>query len=85
MERDMTFAVWVKDLRRAADLTQLELADAVHVSVAAVKNWERGATVPFPAVLTALNYLAHERGLDPPPLVDRRRGPLVEGLERMAA
>jgi transcriptional regulator with XRE-family HTH domain len=36
----------IKELRSAAGLTQLELANRLHVTPSAVYNWERGRNEP---------------------------------------
>ncbi|OZM56896.1 hypothetical protein CIB95_08995 [Lottiidibacillus patelloidae] len=46
-------------LRKARDMTQVELADHVHVSHQAVSKWERGDSLPDIATLVELSKLFH--------------------------
>lgn len=38
--------LYLKEVRKNADVTQQQLADALGVSLATVGNWERGVTYP---------------------------------------
>lgn len=40
------FGARIRSVRRAADITQERVAEALGVSVATVANWETGETVP---------------------------------------
>ncbi len=52
----------IAQLRKAKDMTQMELADQMFVSYQAVSNWERGNTMPiFPSDGTFANP-GRERG-----------------------
>lgn len=53
----MDFAQRLKNLRLEQNLTQQELADAVGVTVVAVRNWERGVKKP---AMDAIIALAHK-------------------------
>lgn len=62
------------DCRRAADLTQVQLAEKLNYSDKAVSKWERGESVPDITVLcelaklfgVTLDYLVTDRGGKPP-------------------
>ncbi|MGI6151208.1 MAG: helix-turn-helix domain-containing protein [Christensenellales bacterium] len=49
----------ISRMRKAANLTQMELADRMGVSFQAVSNWERGQTMPD---ISRLSELAHALG-----------------------
>lgn len=54
----------IRDLRKAAGLTQRELAERVNVTQGAVSNWERGKIRPlekwYPAIAEALGISVKE-------------------------
>ena len=55
MVRDrISFASRLKELRMIAHISQIELAEQLHVSRAAVANWETGRTRPDIANIPAL-------------------------------
>lgn len=47
----------IRDLRRAAGMTQVELASAVGVKQSTVAEWERGTSFPMASKLPALAAL----------------------------
>ncbi len=70
------------ECRRAAGLTQLQLAEKLNYSDKAVSKWERGESLPDVAVLcelakmygVTLDYLVSEHtGKKPKPAADKRR------------
>ena len=46
--------VRIADLRKSAGLTQLQLAETLHISHQAVSKWENGYSLPDPDYLVAL-------------------------------
>lgn len=44
----------IRDARRAADLTQIELAERLGVRQSAVSAWETGAAIPTPSMILKL-------------------------------
>ncbi len=64
---DRSFAELLQQYRRAAGLTQVELAELAHLSASTVSDLERGIAVPYARTLTlladALHLSAHERKL----------------------
>lgn len=60
----------IRRLRRVKDLTQMELAMLVGVSVTAVCEWERGAYSPCPGNAERLSYVLESD--------DREHGSLCE-------
>ena len=58
-------------LRKAKDMTQLELADKMLVSYQAVSNWERGASMPD---IGKLPELAEALGVSVDELLGSGRG-----------
>jgi len=53
-------AVDVKKIRHGVGLSQTEFADAVGISVATLRHWERGDRVPRGPALALLNLVARE-------------------------
>ncbi len=53
----------IKKIRRCAGVSQAVLAKIINVSVAAIKQWERGERRPSGAALKLLN-LVEAKGLD---------------------
>lgn len=51
------FGGFIADLRRAAGMTQKQVADRLHVTDRAVSKWERGVADPSTANLLALARL----------------------------
>ena len=49
----------IADLRRAHNMTQMELADKMGISFQAVSNWERGNSMPDISKLPELAELFH--------------------------
>ena len=69
----------ITELRRRAQMTQLELGNAIGYSDKAVSKWERGEAVPDAYVLLSLarlfgvsvDYLLHDNAGQRPPMVKR--------------
>jgi transcriptional regulator with XRE-family HTH domain len=53
----------VRGIRRARGLTQEQLAHALGVTFSTVNGWENGRHRPIPALVSALERLAHESGI----------------------
>jgi transcriptional regulator with XRE-family HTH domain len=51
----------LRALRRAAGLTQKEIAQSLDVTTRTIKNWESGATEPAEPYKSAFSKLAHLR------------------------
>ncbi len=70
----------ISRMRKAANLTQMELADRMGVSFQAVSNWERGQTMPdisrLPELSEALGVTVDEI------LGDRQAADILEKLEK---
>ena len=49
----------ITDLRKAHNMTQMELADKLGISFQAVSNWERGSTMPDISKLPELAEIFH--------------------------
>ncbi|MDF2686539.1 MAG: immR 3 [Clostridia bacterium] len=49
----------ISKLRKAINLTQMELADKLNISFQAVSNWERGISMPDISKLTELSEILH--------------------------
>jgi transcriptional regulator with XRE-family HTH domain len=62
----------IKSLRRAVGLTQRELADALQLEVAQVRDWEKGERFPTRAHCEAMEALR----ANPPPRKGRAKSPL---------
>jgi putative transcriptional regulator len=56
-------AAKIKKIRRCAGISQAVFARIINVSVAAIKQWERGERKPSGAALKLLN-LVEEKGLE---------------------
>lgn len=76
-EQYAAFAAWMKSLRLAADMTQEELAKEVHVSYRTARYWEAGISLPNELAWRELTKLALSIGHARPPVVNRRRGPMI--------
>ena len=50
-----TFGPFLKEARSRCGMTQMQLAEQLHVSTAAVSKWERGLSVPDSDLLIALS------------------------------
>ena len=81
----------IAEVRMEKNLTQRELAEALHVSDRAVSKWERGAGFPDVSILepladalglSVLDLLRGERGADPEPEVTVREA--LSSLARQA-
>lgn len=48
------FEIRIRELRRNADMTQVELANSVGVKQSTVAEWERGTSLPTASKLPAL-------------------------------
>lgn len=89
-ELKLTVARNIAELRRAAGLTQSELAEKLHYTDKAVSKWERGDSIPDLAVLKALaetfgvslDYLteAEHSGKSPVAAHRRRNRMLITGM-----
>lgn len=53
----------VRAIRRARGLTQERLAQVLGVTFSTVNGWENGRHRPIPALVAALERLAHECGI----------------------
>ncbi|MBR1634268.1 MAG: helix-turn-helix domain-containing protein [Lachnospiraceae bacterium] len=53
----------IKELRKKADFSQREFADAIGVSVSAVSSWENGKKVPDGLACRYLDMLERDGGL----------------------
>ena len=49
--------LFIKLLREKNKLSQLDLADMLHISRQAISKWERGITVPNPDILLELSTI----------------------------
>ena len=59
----MNYELHLKEIRLQRGMTQKDLAEAVHVTVGAVSQWENGASKPTTSNLLALTQALH-CGLD---------------------
>lgn len=67
-------------LRKAAGMTQTELADKMEISFQAVSNWERGLSMPD---ISRLNELSQLFGVSVDEILnDNRMGEITEKLLR---
>ncbi len=69
----------ISRMRKAANLTQMELADRMGVSFQAVSNWERGQTMPD---ISRLPELSEALGVTVDEILDRQTANLLEKLEK---
>lgn len=70
----------ISRMRKAANLTQMELADRMGVSFQAVSNWERGQTMPD---ISRLSDLSEALGVTVDEILgDRQAADLLEKLEK---
>jgi transcriptional regulator with XRE-family HTH domain len=66
-EPTLTTGDWIKRYRRAARLTQIELARATHKTQATISRWEAGQEAIFINDLETLAALFRAKGLNPEP------------------
>lgn len=52
---------FLKEFRLTRDLSQVELADLLQISVRNIENWEEGVSIPPPYLVKALNNLNGEK------------------------
>lgn len=65
MNSDDPFPRLVRAIRRAAGMTQKQMADALDVSFATVNGWENGRHRPMPVLKKYLRRMAIDHGIDP--------------------
>ena len=59
MEKRENFGRYIKEKRKAAGLSQKELATQLFVSESAVSKWERGLSYPDMTLVTSLCEILH--------------------------
>ena len=69
MARQLTMGQKLKELRTAADMTQLELAKAARVGLGTIRNWEQDRRMPL---LSIAAHVADALGVSLDEMVERR-------------
>lgn len=75
----------ISELRKAKNMTQMELADALNISFQAVSNWERGNTMPdiskLPELAEIFGVTIDELLGKQPELTDKQMGVIYSAVE----
>jgi DNA-binding transcriptional regulator YiaG len=76
----MTFAEYIRKVRRGMEMSQQKLADELNVSYTTVNRWENKRTVPSKLARKSFIDFCAARGIEIPPeiLEDDERNPAVD-------